>query len=127
MMEKECIKLLVLDGTSIYGKQTMDGTKYIALSDDKNCKDNYKIGKFYNSQRWIRYDSILYENSDGKVQLRLCKPDEIPNSYIVCSKRAFREKTNQIKAETAIIQCQVKFAVCNFIAYKNKLFSNILN
>ena len=58
------IRILTLDGSDIYGKQTMNGSKYVWLSDNAKCQDNYKIGKFYNSQRWERFDAIIYEENN---------------------------------------------------------------
>ena len=108
------IRILTLDGSDIYGKQTMNGSKYLWLSDNPKCQDNYKIGKFYNSQRWERFDAIIYEENNV-MRIKLCESDEIPNAYIVCSKRVFRNHTRQTRALSEVVRNQISDSVNTFI------------
>lgn len=108
------IRILTLDGSDIYGKQTMDGSKYLWLSDNAKCQDNYKIGKFYNSQRWERFDAIICEENDT-IKIKLCEDNEIPNAYIVCSKRVFRKHTRQTRALSEVVRTQISDSVNTFI------------
>ena len=108
------IRILTLDGSDIYGKQTMNGSKYLWLSDNAKCQDNYKIGKFYNSQRWERFDAIICEENDT-IRIRLCEDNEIPNAYIVCSKRVFRKHTRQTRALSEVVRNQISDSVNTFI------------
>ena len=39
-INKTDIRILTLDGSDIYGKQTMNGSKYLWLSDNVKCQDN---------------------------------------------------------------------------------------
>ena len=82
------IRILTLDGSDIYGKQTMNGSKYLWLSDNAKCQDNYKIGKFYNSQRWERCEAIISEVT-AVTRFELCEGNEIQNGFFVCVKRFF--------------------------------------
>ena len=106
--------ILTLDGSDIYGKQTMNGSKYLWLSDNAKCQDNYKIGKFYNSQRWERFDAIICEEDDT-IRIKLCEDNEIPNAYIVCSKRVFRKHTRQTRALSEVVRNQISDSVNTFI------------
>ena len=108
------VRILTLDGSGIYGKQTMNGSKYLWLSDNAKCQDNYKIGKFYNSQRWERFDAIICEEDDT-IRIRLCEDNEIPNAYIVCSKRVFRKHTRQTRALSEVVRNQISDSVNTFI------------
>ena len=108
------IRILTLDGSDIYGKQTINGSKYLWLSDNAKCQDNYKIGKFYNSQRWERFDAIICEENDT-IRIRLCEDNEIPNAYIVCSKRVFRKHTRQTRALSEVVRNQISDSVNTFI------------
>ena len=108
------IRILTLDGSDLYGKQTMNGSKYLWLSDNVKCQDNYKIGKFYNSQRWERFDAIICEENDT-IRIRLCEDNEIPNAYIVCSKRVFRKHTRQTRALSEVVRNQISDSVNTFI------------
>ena len=113
-INKTDIRILTLDGSDIYGKQTMNGSKYLWLSDNVKCQDNYKIGKFYNSQRWERFDAIICEENDT-IRIRLCEDNEIPNAYIVCSKRVFRKHTRQTRALSEVVRNQISDSVNTFI------------
>ena len=113
-INKTDIRILTLDGSDIYGKQTMNGSKYLWLSDNAKCQDNYKIGKFYNSQRWERFDAIICEENDT-IRIRLCEDNEIPNAYIVCSKRVFRKHTRQTRALSEVVRNQISDSVNTFI------------
>ena len=114
------IRILTLDGSDIYGKQTMNGSKYLWLSDNAKCQDNYKIGKFYNSQRWERFDAIICEENDT-IRIRLCEDNEIPNAYIVCSKRVFRKHTRQTRALSEVVRSQISDSVTTFITGFNNV------
>ena len=113
-INKTDIRILTLDGSDIYGKQTMNGSKYVWLSDNAKCQDNYKIGKFYNSQRWERFDAIIYEEDDT-MKIKLCEGNEIPNAYIVYSKRVFRNHTRQTRALSEVVRNQISDSVNTFI------------
>ena len=113
-INKTDVRILTLDGSDIYGKQTMNGSKYLWLSDNAKCQDNYKIGKFYNSQRWERFDAIICEENDT-IRIRLCEDNEIPNAYIVCSKRVFRKHTRQTRALSEVVRNQISDSVNTFI------------
>ena len=113
-INKTDIRILTLDGSDIYGKQTMNGSKYLWLSDNVKCQDNYKIGKFYNSQRWERFDAIICEEDDT-IKIKLCEDNEIPNAYIVCSKRVFRKHTRQTRALSEVVRNQISDSVNTFI------------
>ena len=113
-INKTDIRILTLDGSDIYGKQTMNGSKYVWLSDNAKCQDNYKIGKFYNSQRWERFDAIISEENDT-IRIKLCEGNEIPNAYIVCSKRVFRKHTRQTRALSEVVRNQISDSVNTFI------------
>ena len=114
------IRILTLDGSDIYGKQTMNGSKYLWLSDNPKCQDNYKIGKFYNSQRWERFDAIIYEENNV-MRIKLCENDEIPNAYIVCSKRVFRNHTRQTRTSSEVVRNQISDSVNTFINGLNNI------
>ena len=114
------IRILTLDGSDIYGKQTMNGSKYLWLSDNAKCQDNYKIGKFYNSQRWERFDAIICEEDDT-IRIRLCEDNEIPNAYIVCSKRVFRNHTRQTRTSSEVVRNQISDSVNTFIDGLNNI------
>ena len=113
-INKTDVRILTLDGSDIYGKQTMNGSKYLWLSDNAKCQDNYKIGKFYNSQRWERFDAIICEEDDT-IKIKLCEDNEIPNAYIVCSKRVFRKHTRQTRALSEVVRNQISDSVNTFI------------
>ena len=119
-INKTDIRILTLDGSDIYGKQTMNGSKYLWLSDNPKCQDNYKIGKFYNSQRWERFDAIIYEENNV-MRIKLCESDEIPNAYIVCSKRVFRNHTRQTRTSSEVVRNQISDSVNTFINGLNNI------
>lgn len=115
------VRILTLDGSNIYKKQTMNGSKYLWLSDNVKCQDNYKIGKFYNSQRWERFDAIIYDENDT-IRIKLCDGDEIPNAYIVYSKRVFRKNTKQTRVLSWVITSQISKIINSFIEELNNVF-----
>ena len=119
-INKTDIRILTLDGSDIYGKQTMNGSKYVWLSDNAKCQDNYKIGKFYNSQRWERFDAIIYEENNV-IRIKLCESNEIPNAYIVYSKRLFRKHTKQTRALSEVVKKQISDNVNVFIGQLNNV------
>ena len=119
-INKTDVRILTLDGSDIYGKQTMNGSKYLWLSDNPKCQDNYKIGKFYNSQRWERFDAIIYEENNV-MRIKLCESDEIPNAYIVCSKRVFRNHTRQTRTSSEVVRNQISDSVNTFIDGLNNI------
>ena len=119
-INKTDVRILTLDGSDIYGKQTRNGSKYLWLSDNAKCQDNYKIGKFYNSQRWERFDAIIYEEDDT-IRIKLCVGNEIPNAYIVYSKRLFRKHTRQTRALSEVVKKQISDNVNAFIGQLNNV------
>lgn len=119
-INKTDVRILTLDGSDIYGKQTMNGSKYLWLSDNAKCQDNYKIGKFYNSQRWERFDAIIYEENNA-IRIKLCEGNEIPNAYIVCSKRVFRNHTRQTRTSSEVVRNQISDSVNTFIDGLNNI------
>lgn len=115
------VRILTLDGSNIYRKQTMNGSKYLWLSDNVKCQDNYKIGKFYNSQQWERFDAIIYDENDT-IRIKLCDGDEMPNAYIVYSKRVFRKNTKQTRVLSGVITNQISKIINLFIEELNNVF-----
>jgi hypothetical protein len=95
------VKLLTLDGT--YGG--VSGKLFVGLTTDAETQDDWHIGKKYDAQTYIRFNTVLMKNEIGDVTIRLADNNEYHNSYLVVSKQHIRLMSkNLLRAKTSVIE-----------------------
>lgn len=95
------VKLLTLDGS--YGG--VSGKSFVGLTTDAETQDDWHIGKKYDAQTYIRFNTVLTKNSIGDVAIRLADNNEYHNSYLVISKQCIRLMSkNLLRAKTSVIE-----------------------
>lgn len=106
------VKLLTLDGS--YGG--VSGKSFVGLTTDTETQDDWHIGKKYDAQTYIRFNTILTKNDIGDVIIRLADDNEYHNSYLVISKQHIRLMSkNLLRAKTSVIEEIAKGMVESYI------------